>query len=377
MGAVVIGLILVQGVITYRTYFHKWAFAPEVAEAYGGPWVDLPQALNAQSSNADMAYLIPRFHLNSDYSFEYLYQDAAPAHVFHPAMPDLAQKIESALAAMENLSTVKVVEAKTANSWIEDDSIPFDFLLRKYGRYVGSDELVGFRGHNYVDISLDRTWTFYEYLEPLTVHYDGGISLSTGLPWARAKSSCQRGSRYPWEGNVHCGAFCNGRPVLSWISIMRYLCACTMQRAKGSTKRMMSYGNRRTIRQPASGQRMRWSNRYSTWTSPAISCRANTSCAWSSTTLRRRYRLSRWVCGSRKQSWRACGWRKAVDGRPQLFEPSWLWTLPVDEAKLDCSVCNFYYLPLCLRRFRLSNRSAAKTEGRDESESESERKESV
>ena len=177
VGAVVIGLILVQGVITYRTYFHKWAFAPEVAEAYGGPWVDLPQAPNAQSSNADMAYLIPRFLSVNDYSFEYLYQGAAPAYIFRPAMPDLAQKIESALAAMENLSTVKVVEAKTANFRIEDDSVPFDFLLRKYGRYVGSDEWFGFRVHNYVDISLARPWTFYDYLEPLTVHYDGGISL--------------------------------------------------------------------------------------------------------------------------------------------------------------------------------------------------------
>ena len=28
-----------------------------------------------------------------------------------------------------------------------------------------------------MDISLERPWTFYEYIEPLTVQYDGGISL--------------------------------------------------------------------------------------------------------------------------------------------------------------------------------------------------------
>ena len=200
VGAVVGGLILVQGVITYRTYFHKWAVAPEVAEAYGGSWVDLPHALNAQSSNADMAYLIPRSHLVNDHGFEYLYQGAASAYIFHPAMPDLAQKIESALAAMENLSTVQVVEAKTANSWIEDDSLPFDFLLRKYGRYVGSDEWFGFRVHNYVDISLARPWTFYDYLEPLTIHYDGDISLH-GLALGQKEEQLSTRQPLPLRGD--------------------------------------------------------------------------------------------------------------------------------------------------------------------------------
>ena len=81
---------------------------------------------------------------------------------------------------------MKVVEWKTASFWIEDDTVPFDFLLRKYGRYLGSDEFAGFRVHNYVDISLARPWTFYEYLEPLTVHYDGGISLH-GLALGRGE----------------------------------------------------------------------------------------------------------------------------------------------------------------------------------------------
>ena len=180
VGAVVIGLVLVQGVITYRTYFQKWAAAPEVYEVYKTMWIELARTLNAQPSDTDMVYLIPG--IEGDDGFEYLYVGSAPAHVIpthtvHLNMTYLPKNIESTLAAMENLSTVKVVEAKTASFWIEDDSVPFDFLLRKYGRYVGSDEFAGFRVHNYVDISLARPWTFYEYLEPLTVHYDGGISL--------------------------------------------------------------------------------------------------------------------------------------------------------------------------------------------------------
>ena len=180
VGAVVIGLILVQGVSAYRTYFQKWAAAPEVNEVYKTIWTDLARTLNAQPYETDMVFLIPG--IGGENGFEYLYVGSAPVHVIpthtvHLNMTNLPKNIESTLAAIENLSTVKVAEAKTARFWIEDDSVPFDFLLRKYGRYVGSDEFAGFQVHNYVDISLARPWTFYEYLEPLTVHYDGGISL--------------------------------------------------------------------------------------------------------------------------------------------------------------------------------------------------------
>ena len=189
VGAVVIGLILVQGALTFRTYFQKWAAAPDLYEAYEVVWTELALALNAQTPDTDTVYLIPGFP--QSHGFEYLYLGSAPAHVIpthtiHPNMTILPKNIEATLATMENLSTVKVVEWKTASFWIEDDTVPFDFLLRKYGRYVGSDEYAGFRVHNYVDISLSRTWTFYEYLEPLTVHYDGGISLH-GLALGRGK----------------------------------------------------------------------------------------------------------------------------------------------------------------------------------------------
>ena len=259
MGVVVGSLILVQGVTTYRTYFHKWAVAPEIFQAYEVEWTDLARTLNAQPSAADMVYLIPSSH--GYYSFEYLYQGVAPFHVFDMAQPGLAQKISSALAAMESVSLVKLVEWNTNTAWIDDDTEPFAFLLRKYGRYVGSDELADFRLHNYVDISLSRPWTFYDYLEPLTVHYDGGISLH-GLALGQAgRAVVNSAAATPWEGIVLCGQSCNGRPPPGWISIMRFPCACTIWRAKGSTKRMMSYGNRRTIRLRASGRRMRWSSR--------------------------------------------------------------------------------------------------------------------
>ena len=69
--------------------------------------------------------------------------------------------------------------------WIGTPSAPWDHyeeeyivaLLSKYGRYLGSDEHAIFQIHTYADIALDRAWTYYEQLEPLTVVYDGGITL--------------------------------------------------------------------------------------------------------------------------------------------------------------------------------------------------------
>ena len=93
-------------------------------------------------------------------------------------LDDLAKEIETRLVTdVENASTAKVVEWNSANDWVEDDIERIDFLLRKYGRYLGSDEYDDFQIHNYGDISLDRSWTFYQRLEPLTVHYDGGITI--------------------------------------------------------------------------------------------------------------------------------------------------------------------------------------------------------
>ena len=174
VGIVVGGLIVAQGVNTYHSYFPRRGNAPDL-KAYDTEWTDLARALNAQPFDANMIYLVPSMY--GPYSFEYLYQGATPVNLFKIYKPDLAQKIESTLAAMENVSQVKVVEWNTKNRWIEDDTVPFAFLLSKYGRYLSSDEYAEFRVYNYVDISLARPWTFFEYLEPLTVHYDGGISL--------------------------------------------------------------------------------------------------------------------------------------------------------------------------------------------------------
>ena len=76
-------------------------------------------------------------------------------------------------------------------------------LLSKYGRYLGSDAFANFQLHTYTDIALDHPWTFFEQLEPLTVHYDGGIDLM-GLALGQIE---QLSSRQPLnrDWSVRCG----------------------------------------------------------------------------------------------------------------------------------------------------------------------------
>ncbi len=175
VAAVAGALILAQGVMSFHTYFERWVALPEMADAYDLEWMELARVLNGLPSAADAAYLVPTFH--SPYSFQYLYQGKSPAHLLHPSAPGLAQKVESALRSMESLSNANVLQWNAGVSAVGEDTGRFAFLLSKYGRYQGSEEYPDFHLHNYTDISLDRSWRFYEELEPLTVDYDGGIAL--------------------------------------------------------------------------------------------------------------------------------------------------------------------------------------------------------
>ena len=177
LGIAVSGLILVQGVFTYRTYFQTWATLPEVYEANETEWTELARTLNARPPEPDAVYLVP-YTISEHYSFEYLYGDTAPADVISASVPYLPKELETALAAKENPATVKFVD------W-DDDRVSGDtlaeqhavVLLGKYGRYEGAEAYDSFQIHTFTGIDLDRPWAFYEDLESRAVHYDGGISL--------------------------------------------------------------------------------------------------------------------------------------------------------------------------------------------------------
>ncbi len=176
LGAVVGGVVLLQGVNTYRTYFQEWAVSSEFYLAYHGEWADAAQVLNAQPASAGMVYLIP-YRFDEHYGFEYLYDGDAPARVVRAVRPDLARRVEGLLGELGEVSTVKVLDWNEEFVWAGQGDENLVALLGKFGRYAGSEAFTNFRLHTYTDLDLDRSWTFYEYLEPLTVHYDGGIDL--------------------------------------------------------------------------------------------------------------------------------------------------------------------------------------------------------
>ena len=173
--------VLTQGIITHRTYFTKWAVAPEV-RAYYKTLTEMMKAQEAQMSMPGVVYLLPLFY--EGHTLRYLY-DKPPVHFLHAAEPDLPQTVESVLAEYDGLSIVKVMEwghleVREKGQVIareRDEASRFIFLLSKYGRYQGSEGYADHRIHSYTDISLERSWRFYDELEPRTVDYDGGISL--------------------------------------------------------------------------------------------------------------------------------------------------------------------------------------------------------
>lgn len=191
--AVLVGLtILVQGVFTYRDYFHRWASSPEIQRAYGSGWTDLIEIVNDQPSDGSVAFLVPGYLWQ--YSFEYLYQGEAPVHLVHTAMPEFAHQIASALTTSASLSEVKVVDWSNDVIWAGDEDQRLAVLFDKYGRHVGAEQYTDFQIKDYAEISLDRPWTLYEFLDPLTVNYDGGIALM-GL--AAGQGAEQQSSQSP------------------------------------------------------------------------------------------------------------------------------------------------------------------------------------
>ena len=177
--AVLVALaISVQGVFTYRDYFHRWASAPDIGRAYGAEWTDLIQLVNDQPSVGGSVFLVPGYLWQ--FSFEYLYQGDTPVHLVHSDMPEFASQIRTALMTAEHLSLVKVVDWSNDVIWAGDEDQRLAVLFHKYGRSSGEEQYTDFQIMNYADISLGRPWTLYEYMDPITVNFDGGISL-TGL----------------------------------------------------------------------------------------------------------------------------------------------------------------------------------------------------
>ena len=171
------GLIIFQGIATYHTYFQRWAHAPETYNSHGAAWRDLAEVLNARAPVADTAYLLPQAGSSEQYGFEYLYTGTTSARILDSTLPTLPEEARSALASVEHLATVKVVDWTTDAPRAEKGDRNIILLMGKYGKYAASEEFDSFYIHAYTDIDIERPWTFYGQIEPVKVRYHGGIEL--------------------------------------------------------------------------------------------------------------------------------------------------------------------------------------------------------
>ena len=125
------GLILVQASLTFRTYFHQWAYLPYLDGWFGTEWREVAKTLNTLPSNPDDLILIPSSYPQWRYSLQYLFQGPTPIRLIDPESTDLAGALGAVLKHNRNLSTAKIVEWNTDNFWIGDDIEPFMVPLRQ------------------------------------------------------------------------------------------------------------------------------------------------------------------------------------------------------------------------------------------------------
>ena len=137
----------------------------------------LSQSLDPKPHDDNTAYLFPGFQNHRSVRYHLLSQGIAPAHVIPMDVSNLARTVEAELLKSSEADKIKLVEWKSENRWIGDDAQQLAFLLTKYGRYLSTDEYDDFTIYNYADISFEQPWLHYEQLDPLTIHYDGGIIL--------------------------------------------------------------------------------------------------------------------------------------------------------------------------------------------------------
>ena len=185
--------IVIQGTSTYRAVFGKgmaYSFYH-----YDMIWPAFAQRLNARPAEKDTVYFIT--HQRYD-AFDYLYQGETSVVRTSPDVPDLDHRIRASLAAMENVSTVKVVnwvDWSPTIAWRSNYRANFlTILLDKYGRYVATEDFDGIHVDSYEDISLDRPWVLFEDL-PRPVVYDGGITLE-GLALGPSRVKLPRRQRF-------------------------------------------------------------------------------------------------------------------------------------------------------------------------------------
>lgn len=179
-GAILVAILMVagQGIITYRSYFGGWV-ERMYAEQYPS-WLDLVKQINGEAPGQPPIYVIPQDSAgpsNPQYNFEFLYQGRVPAYTFHSQAEDYAAKIQHTLLGNNQSSDAEVKSVRWIRQWTADATARIPFLLEKYGRFVREEAYTDYTIGVYTDLHADRPWEFYGWLDPVSIHYDGGISL--------------------------------------------------------------------------------------------------------------------------------------------------------------------------------------------------------
>jgi len=181
---IVTGLCMVgvRAVDTTQIYFDAWA--NEVEAHHAAPnveWIDMMRLMESRPAEAGEVYIVP-YNDVGEYSrtaLRYLYHGVTPVHTVDTSLPAFLEEWQLALRQDNANQPVKVVKTMDwAREATADAPGRIPYLLGKYGRFQGSDERKYYRVDSYAELDLEQPWQLFDHLEPITVTFDGGVTLT-------------------------------------------------------------------------------------------------------------------------------------------------------------------------------------------------------
>ena len=181
--SVIVALIVAQGASSYLTYFSKYDSFARSQEDFHGQWTEAAMDLNDLPASDGKAYVIFTENQHAHYGFDYIYDGGVPAYIMHSRgsgmsyEPGTSRQYLFRLSSDENLSAIDMVDWDERLGWNDDEEQEVFFLLKRYGRYAGSQKFDNFQIHKFENLSLQLPWRFWERMDQLAVSYDAGINL--------------------------------------------------------------------------------------------------------------------------------------------------------------------------------------------------------
>ena len=184
IGILLILLLVGQGARVSTLYFQRWATEDRLFATYHGYVADLVQDLKAIPVPNSLTYMIPLSNFNQLgrlYNFEFLYDGTIPVHRFRTADSDFPEQLRQAVA--EDAARLGDPVIRSVNWYDTDAADPngvMPFLLSKYATLQERWSQESYGVDAYTQPLLDRPWSLYQQLVPVSVPFDVGIEL-TGM----------------------------------------------------------------------------------------------------------------------------------------------------------------------------------------------------